>query len=91
MAEEKTGVKYKDAAATVALPYSPVVARAYIRRIPPILAHSPKAPRHGEWRKAVLQAHERAREDCKEGGEAMKWTSTEIPLLPHPRAAKAGD
>jgi hypothetical protein len=49
MAEEKA--KYKDAAATVTLPYSPVVARAYIRRIPPILAHSPKAPRHGEWRR----------------------------------------
>jgi hypothetical protein len=53
MAEEKT-VKYKDAAATVVLPYSPVVARAYIRRIPPILAHSPKATRHGEWRKAFF-------------------------------------
>jgi hypothetical protein len=50
MAEEKT-VKYKDAAATVVLPYSPVVARAYARRIPPVLAHSPKAPRHGEWRR----------------------------------------
>ncbi len=51
MAEEKTGVKHKDAAAAVALPYSPVVARAYIRRTPPVLAHSPKAPRHGEWRR----------------------------------------
>jgi len=49
MAEEKA--KYKDATATVTLPYSPVVARAYARRIPPILAHSPKAPRHGEWRR----------------------------------------
>jgi hypothetical protein len=55
MAEEKTGVKYKDAAATVVLPYSPVVARAYARKIPPILAHSPKAPRHGEWRKAFFK------------------------------------
>jgi hypothetical protein len=54
MAEEKT-VKYKDAAATVALPYSPVVARAYVRRIPPILAHSPKAPRHGEWRRQFFK------------------------------------
>jgi hypothetical protein len=54
MAEEKT-VKYKDAAATVALPYSPVVARAYARRIPPVLAHSPKAPRHGEWRKQFFR------------------------------------
>jgi hypothetical protein len=53
MAEEKS-VKYKDAAATVTLPYSPVVARAYIRRIPPVLVHSPKAPRHGEWRKAFF-------------------------------------
>jgi len=50
MAEEKA-VNYKDAAATVTLPYSPVVARAYARRIPPVLAHSPKAPRHGEWRR----------------------------------------
>jgi len=54
MAEEKT-VKYKDAAATVALPYSPVVARAYARKIPPILAHSPKAPRHGEWRRGFFK------------------------------------
>jgi cellulose biosynthesis protein BcsQ len=54
MAEEKT-VKYKDAAATVVLPYSPVVARAYARKIPPILAHSPKAPRHGEWRKQIFR------------------------------------
>ncbi len=53
MAEEKTA-KYKDATATVTLPYSPVVARAYIRRIPPVLAHSPKAPHHGEWRKAFF-------------------------------------
>jgi hypothetical protein len=52
MAEEK--VKYKDAAATVTLPYSPVVARAYFRKIPPILAHSPKAPRHGEWRRGFF-------------------------------------
>ena len=55
MAEEKTSVKYKDAAATVVLPYSPVVARAYARRIPPVLAHSPKAPRHGEWRKEFFR------------------------------------
>jgi MinD-like ATPase involved in chromosome partitioning or flagellar assembly len=55
MAEEKTGVKYKDAAAAVALPYSPVVARAFIRRIPPVLAHSPKAPRHGEWRRQFFK------------------------------------
>jgi cellulose biosynthesis protein BcsQ len=55
MAEEKTAVKYKDAAATVALPYSPVVARAYARKIPPILAHSPKAPRHGEWRRQFFK------------------------------------
>jgi len=55
MAEEKTGVKYRDAAATVVLPYSPVVARAYARKIPPVLAHSPKAPRHGEWRKEFFR------------------------------------
>jgi cellulose biosynthesis protein BcsQ len=55
MAEEKTGVKYKDAIATVVLPYSPVVARAYAKRIPPILAHSPKAPRHGEWRRRFFK------------------------------------
>jgi hypothetical protein len=55
MAEEKTSVKYKDAAATVVLPYSPVVARAYMRRIPPVLAHSPKAPRHGEWRRQFFK------------------------------------
>jgi cellulose biosynthesis protein BcsQ len=55
MAEEKTGIKYKDAFATAVLPYSPVVARAYVRRIPPILAHSPKAPRHGEWRKQFFR------------------------------------
>jgi hypothetical protein len=55
MAEEKTAVKYKDAAATVAMPYSPVVARAYARKIPPILAHSPKAPRHGEWRRQFFK------------------------------------
>jgi hypothetical protein len=54
MAEEKT-VKYRDAAATVALNYSPVVARAYARRIPPVLAHSPKAPRHGEWRRQFFK------------------------------------
>jgi len=55
MAEEKTGVKYRDAAATVVLPYSPVVARAYAKKIPPILAHSPKAPRHGEWRRQFFK------------------------------------
>jgi len=55
MAEEKTGVKYRDAAATVVLPYSPVVARAYAKKIPPVLAHSPKAPRHGEWRKEFFR------------------------------------
>jgi hypothetical protein len=55
MAEEKTSVKYRDAAATVVLPYSPVVARAYARKIPPVLAHSPKAPRHGEWRKEFFR------------------------------------
>jgi cellulose biosynthesis protein BcsQ len=53
MAEEKT-VKHKDAAATVVLPYSPVVARAYIRRIPPVLVHSPKAAYHAQWRKAFF-------------------------------------
>jgi hypothetical protein len=55
MAEEKKGVKYKDATAAATLPYSPVVARAYTRKIPPILAHSPKAPRHGEWRKGFFK------------------------------------
>jgi len=55
MAEEKTSVKYKDAVATVVLPYSPVVARAYVRRIPPVLAHSPKALRHGEWRRQFFK------------------------------------
>jgi hypothetical protein len=54
MAEEKT-VSYKDAVATVTLPYSPVVARAYVKKIPPVLAHSPKAPRHGEWRKEFFR------------------------------------
>jgi hypothetical protein len=52
MAEDKA--KYKDATATVTLPYSPVVARAYARRIPPVLAHSPKAPHHAQWRKAFF-------------------------------------
>jgi hypothetical protein len=52
MAEEKT-VKYKDAA-TATLPYSPVVARAYTKRIPPVLAYSPKAPYHAQWRKAFF-------------------------------------
>ncbi len=55
MAEEKIDAKYKDAAATAVLPYSPVVARAFIRRIPPILAHSPKAPHHAQWRKAFFK------------------------------------
>jgi hypothetical protein len=54
MAEEKA-VKYKDAAATVVLPYSPVVARAYARKIPPVLAHSPKAPYHAQWRKQFFK------------------------------------
>jgi cellulose biosynthesis protein BcsQ len=54
MAEEKT-VKHKDAFATVALPYSPVVARAYARKIPPVLAHSPKAPYHAQWRKQFFR------------------------------------
>ena len=54
MAEEKTA-SYKDAFATVTLPYSPVVARAYARRIPPVLAHSPKAPRHAQWRKQFFK------------------------------------
>ena len=54
MAEEKT-VSYKDAFATVTLPYSPVVARAFIRRIPPVLAHSPKAPYHAQWRKQFFK------------------------------------
>ncbi len=52
MAEDKA--KYKDATATVTLPYSPVVARAYTRGIPPVLAHSPKAPHHAQWRKAFF-------------------------------------
>jgi hypothetical protein len=55
MAEEKTDVKYKDAVATAVLPYSPVVARAYARKIPPVLAHSPRAPRHGEWRRQFFK------------------------------------
>ena len=56
MAEERADLgRYKDAAATAVLPYSPVVARAYARRIPPVLAHSPKAPRHGEWRKEFFR------------------------------------
>jgi hypothetical protein len=55
MAEERADVKHKDAAATAVLPYSPVVARAYARRIPPVLAHSPKAPRHGEWRRQFFK------------------------------------
>jgi cellulose biosynthesis protein BcsQ len=50
----ETGIKHKDATASAVLPYSPVVSRAYIRGIPPVLAHSPKAPRHGEWRKAFF-------------------------------------
>jgi len=54
MAEEKT-VNYKDAAASIVLPYSPVVARAYARKIPPILAHSPKAPHHGLWRRQFFK------------------------------------
>jgi len=54
MAEEKT-VSYKDAVATVVLPYSPVVARAYARKIPPVLAHSPKAPYHAQWRKQFFR------------------------------------
>ncbi len=55
MAEEKTAVKYKDATATAALPYLSVVARAYARKIPHVLAHSPKAPRHGEWRRQLFK------------------------------------
>jgi hypothetical protein len=55
MAEEKTDVKYKDAFATVVLPYSPVVARAFIRKIPPVLAHSPKAPYHAQWRRQFFK------------------------------------
>jgi cellulose biosynthesis protein BcsQ len=55
MAEERADVKHKDAAATAVLPYSPVVARAYARKIPPVLAHSPKAPRHGEWRRQFFR------------------------------------
>jgi len=55
MAEEKTDVKYKDAVATVVLPYSPVVARAYVKRVPPVLAHSPKAPYHAQWRKQFFK------------------------------------
>ncbi len=55
MAEEKTDVKYKDAVATVVLPYSPVVARAYARKIPPVLAHSPKAPYHAQWRRQFFK------------------------------------
>jgi len=55
MAEEKTSVKYKDAVATVALPYSPIVTRAYTWGIPPILAHSPKAPYHAQWRRQFFK------------------------------------
>ena len=54
MAEEKTA-NYKDATATIVLNYSPVVARAYARKIPPILAHSPKAPHHGLWRRQFFK------------------------------------
>ncbi len=57
MAEEK-GVKYKDATATAVLNYSPVVARAYTRGIPPILAHSPKAPYHAQWRRQFFKLME---------------------------------
>ena len=53
MAEEK--IKYKDATATAVLPYSPVVARAYVRRIPPVLVHSPKAPYHAQWRRQFFK------------------------------------
>jgi len=56
MAEERADLgRYKDAAATAVLPYSPVVARAYARRVPAVLAHSPKAPRHGEWRRQFFR------------------------------------
>jgi hypothetical protein len=55
MAEEKTGVKYRDATAAVTLPYSPVVARAYARKIPPVLVHSPKAPYHAQWRRQFFK------------------------------------
>jgi cellulose biosynthesis protein BcsQ len=55
MAEEKTSVKYRDATATATLPYSPVVARAYVKKIPPVLIHSPKAPYHAQWRKAFFK------------------------------------
>jgi len=53
MAEEK--INYKDAAATITLPYSPVVARAYAKKIPPVLAHSPKASYHAQWRKQFFR------------------------------------
>ncbi len=38
-----------------ALPYLPVVARAYARKIPHVLARSPKASRHGEWRRRFFK------------------------------------
>jgi hypothetical protein len=66
MAEEKT-IKYKDAAVTVVLPYSPVVARAYARRIPPVLAHSPKAPYHAQWRKQFFKLMAEVEKIVKKG------------------------
>ncbi len=58
MAEEKMDVKYRDATVTAVLPYSPVVARAYTRRIPPVLVHSPKAPHHAQWRRQFFKLME---------------------------------
>ncbi len=37
------------------LSYLPVVARAYARKIPLVLARSPKASRHGGWRRRLFK------------------------------------
>jgi len=52
---DKTDGRYKGFAnAAVALPYSPAVAKAVMRLTPPILAHSPKAPTLGRWRRGFF-------------------------------------
>jgi len=58
--------RYKNLAnATIALPYSPAVAKAYQRLTPAILPHHPKAQTLGKWKKAFLQLMNKVAEHVK--------------------------
>ena len=63
---DKLDGRYKNLAnATIALPYSPAVAKAYQRLTPAILPHHPKAQTLGRWKKAFLVLMNKVAEHVK--------------------------